>query len=225
MSDESKKEDDQQPDVPSEESAEEFHDPQLAVLDEYGIADIAELDKLELSVLIVVKNKPPFESAATFLTRRNWPTTVVSSLPEAIQALVAHQPNFVLISANHPNPKIAKLPLIVAQAFNTKCIGFAEKNDGHSVGQLNAMRVSHRFFGQLSGPSIHRQIKKIIKDEYDAAKPQRQSDPTLAGHSEEGTIHVAGGSHDSHQQNLGEGRRAKGARPLFVVRNPMPQAL
>ncbi|MCB0384268.1 MAG: hypothetical protein KDD43_02665 [Bdellovibrionales bacterium] len=215
MSDEKRNEDDQQPEVSAEGSVEDSGDPQRAVLEAYGISDIAELDKLELSILIVVKNKSPFESAATFLSRRNWPTTVVSSLPEAIQALVAQQPQFVLVSANHPNPKIAKLPLIIAQAFNTRCIGFCEKNDGHSVGQLNAMRVPHRFFGQMSGPSIHRQIKKIVLDEYDAAKPQRQTDATFGGQSEDGTIRVAGGSHDSGHHSLGDGSHATRG-PSFV---------
>lgn len=169
-------------------------DFQKDILAEYGIADISEIDKIELSILIIAKDKDQLESAASFLSRRGWSTTVTSSMAEAINRVVADKPKFVLVSANHPNPKIARLPSILGQAFNTKCVGFAEKSDGVSQGLLNGMKTSLKFFGQLSGPSIHRQIKKLILDEFNAAK--EKSTRTYESNTSMGddSIRVAGES-------------------------------
>ncbi|MCC7404311.1 MAG: hypothetical protein IT288_07930 [Bdellovibrionales bacterium] len=180
-----------------ETSNEVATDPQREVLESYGISEITELDSLTLPLLIVAKNRAEFESAAAFLSRRNWPTAIATTLPEAIQSLISSQPKFVLVSANHPNPKIAKLPQIVAQAFNTKCIGFCEKSDGPSIGLLNRMQVVHRIFGQLSGPNVHRQIKKIIREEYDAAKTEKSKETSSARDEGDAAIRISGGDKEA----------------------------
>ncbi|MCB0362577.1 MAG: hypothetical protein KDD35_07640, partial [Bdellovibrionales bacterium] len=174
-------------------------DRQREVLREYGISDISELDKLEISLLIIAKSKNQLESAGSFLSRRGWSTAITSSMAEAINLLVSRKPKFVLVSVNHPNPKIARLPMVLGQAFNTKCIGFAEKSDGVSQGLLNNLKTPLKFFGQLSGPSIHRQIKKLILDEYEQAKEKSSQSYDYGLEGENNNIRISGTGEDGRQ--------------------------
>jgi hypothetical protein len=200
-------------------------DYQKQILAEYGISNLSEIDSIQLSILIIAKSKSQMEPAGLFLSRRGWPTVVTSSMSEAINTMVSRKPKFVLISANHPNPKIAKLPGVLGQAFNTRSIGFAEKGDGISQGLLNSMRTTLKFFGQLSGPSIHRQIKKVILDEVESAKDR--SDDSRANESNGGQDQIrvmgeAGGGNDTFIQSGGQSKTVgpgllKGGAPSDVA--------
>ena len=62
-----------------------------------------------VNALLIVKDKSKFRSHVNFLGRRGWGVAAISSLREAIEHLVTKRPNFVLISVNHPNPKLPKM--------------------------------------------------------------------------------------------------------------------
>lgn len=198
---------DQTEDLDSSEGQASTTDSQKEILAEYGISKLSEIDNIQLSILIIAKSKSQLEQAGLFLSRRGWPTVVTSSMSEAINTMVSKKPKFVLISANHPNPKIAKLPGVLGQAFNTRSIGFAEKGDGISQGLLNSMKTTFKFFGQLSGPSIHRQIKKVILDEVESAKDRSNSSRENESNGGQDQIRVmgeAGGGNDTYIQSGGQ---------------------
>lgn len=216
---------DQNEDLDSSAGQAPTTDYQKQILEEYGISNLSEIDNIQLSILIIAKSKSQMEPAGLFLSRRGWPTVVTSSMSEAINTMVSKKPKFVLISANHPNPKIAKLPGVLGQAFNTRSIGFAEKGDGISQGLLNSMKTTLKFFGQLSGPSIHRQIKKVILDEVESAKDRSSASRENESNGLQDQIRVmgeAGGGNDAYIQAGGQSKTVgsgllKGSAPSDVA--------
>lgn len=216
---------DQNEDVDSSSEKAPTTDYQNDILAEYGISNLSEIDSIKLSILIIAKSKSQMEPAGLFLSRRGWPTVVTSSMSEAINTMVSKKPKFVLISANHPNPKIAKLPTVLGQAFNTRSIGFAEKGDGISQGLLNSMRTTLKFFGQLSGPSIHRQIKKVILDEVESAKDRSNAsreNESLGGQDQIRVIGETRGGDGTYIQSGGQSKAVgpgllKGGAPSDVA--------
>lgn len=216
---------DQNEDLDSSSGKAPTTDYQNEILAEYGISSLSEIDSIKLSILIIAKSKSQMEPAGLFLSRRGWPTVVTSSMSEAINTMVSRKPKFVLISANHPNPKIAKLPAVLGQAFNTRSIGFVEKGDGISQGLLNSMKTTLKFFGQLSGPSIHRQIKKVILDEVESAKDRSNASRENESIGGQDQIRVMGetrGGDDTYIQSGGQSRTVgpgllKGSAPSDVA--------
>src|SRR4051812_20026668 len=85
-----------------------------------------DFDSIEIAVLIVGKDLSTLSQAATFLSRRGWPSTVLTDFTKAIEHITRHQPDFVLVSANHPDQAVFNMPHAVLQAFNIDCMAFAE---------------------------------------------------------------------------------------------------
>ncbi len=125
-----------------------------------------DVDDLEIQILILAKKAEAMNQAGAFLSRRGWPTTILSSLGEAIQFILKERPDFVLISLNHPNPKLLKLPPLLKNTLNIQCIGFAEKADALTLERLNKAHFDHKIGGFASGPSVQRAIRKILTDIY-----------------------------------------------------------
>lgn len=147
--------------------------------------DLVDIDDVSVDILIVAKNPAAFQQSATFLSRRGWPTTVVGNLSKAIDFIVKNNPDFILISCNHPNPNISRLHIIVEQTEGSTCIAFAEVNDAVSGAKLTNSPIRHKIQGLPSGPNIQRLIRKLMiegddlkplfhaKDE-DSAKARRE---------------------------------------------------
>lgn len=136
---------------------------QLATNSPHQTVDV---DNLEVELLIVCKNPAAFQQSASFLSRRGWPTTVVGSLAKAIEFITKSKPDFVLVSFNHPNQQVAKLPVILAQTFNLESVGFVEFADAQSTARLAASPLANKIQGLPSGPNIQRTIRKILIDRY-----------------------------------------------------------
>lgn len=125
-----------------------------------------DLDELEVVILIIGKNVSTLNQAATFLTRRGWPTTVMTNMSKAVEHLAEKKPDFVLVSFNHPNPSIMKLPDLITQTFNLTCVGFVEQMDSSSQARLNNFKMRHKIQGMPSGPNLQRSIRKILAEKF-----------------------------------------------------------
>jgi len=112
------------------------------------------------------------QPVAKFLNRRGWETTLVTHLDEAIGHLVNESPDFVLISFNHPNPKVSRLPVFLSQTFNTTSIAFGESLDARTVHRINQSNLKHKITNNVSGPSVQRKIKQILQDIYAPEKEE-----------------------------------------------------
>lgn len=125
-----------------------------------------DLDDLEVEVLIIAKNANGMTQAANFLSRRGWPTTVLSNVGKAIEHISDKQPDFILISFNHTHPAVLKLPDLITRTFNLTVVGYAEVLDSVTTARLSNFRMQHKLQGQPSGPSIQRAIRKILSDKF-----------------------------------------------------------
>jgi DNA-binding NarL/FixJ family response regulator len=117
------------------------------------------------SVYILKSNASVLSQAETFLRNRNWIVGSGTNMREALAYIIQKQPQYVILSADHPNKKVKVLPKLLAQAFPVKVIAFAEKQSPSSMRDLNEMGQEYNLFPPVSGPSIERMILKIIKEE------------------------------------------------------------
>lgn len=125
-----------------------------------------DLDDIEVEIMIVAKNAKPLSQASSFLTRRGWPTTAVSNLAQAIELAAEKKPDFVLVSLNHANPAMPKFIDLVQTTFNSTVVAFAENMDTASNQKLNKSNFKYKVFGQMSGPNLHRSLRRILAEKY-----------------------------------------------------------
>ncbi len=155
-----------------------------------------DLDNIEVEILIICKNANQLNQAGGFLTRRGWPTTVITDLTKAIEHLADKKPDFVLVSFSHPSPRITKLPDLITQTFNLTCLGFVETSDAQSTAKLNNVKLRYKINGQASGPSIHRTIRKILAEKFNIKSEERSSSAEREAREKEGSaiVKVKGGN-------------------------------
>lgn len=125
-----------------------------------------DLDDIEVEVMIVAKNAKPLSQSSAFLTRRGWPTTAVSNLAQAVELAAEKKPDFVLVSLNHANPAMPRFIELVQTTFNSTVVAFVENMDTASNQKLNKSSFKYKVFGQMSGPNLHRSLRRILAEKY-----------------------------------------------------------
>lgn len=180
-----------------------------------------DLDNIEVEILIICKNAAQLNQAGSFLTRRGWPTTVITDLTKAIEHLADKKPDFVLVSFSHPSPRISKLPDLITQTFNLTCLGFVETSDAQSNAKLSNSKVRYKINGQASGPSVHRTIRKILAERFNI-KTEEKSSSSERSHKDDGSsiVKVKGSSTAANgpgvimQKSSANATRDKGAQMM-----------
>ncbi|UYL09641.1 hypothetical protein B9G69_003520 [Bdellovibrio sp. SKB1291214] len=150
---------------------------------------------IEKRKLLIIKSHPqslgPVEG---FLKNRDWDIKSTHNLKEAMVFLVQNQPQFVMVSIDHPNKKVRNLPKVLSQAFPVCVIAFAENSTPTSVKVLNDCNAGYAIYHPITGPAVERMVNKYHKDQSqtnNAAAAQRTWDN--AGGSNSGVIAIRGG--------------------------------
>jgi hypothetical protein len=145
--------------------------------------------------LLIIKSHPqslgPVEG---FLKNRDWEIKSTHNLKEAMVFLVQNQPQFVMVSIDHPNKKVRNLPKVLSQAFPVCVIAFAEHSTPSSVKILNDCNSGYAIYHPITGPAVERMVNKYTKDQSanpQAAAAQRSWDS--AGGNGSGVIAIRGG--------------------------------
>ncbi|MGE0528159.1 MAG: hypothetical protein AB7G93_02110 [Bdellovibrionales bacterium] len=157
-----------------------------------------DLDELEVEILIIGKNVTNLKQSGSFLTRRGWPTTVMTNVSQAIEYIAEKKPDYVLVSLNHPSSAAAKLPELITQTFNIECVVFAESLDSASTAKLNQARVRHKIQGQPSGPNLQRAMRKILAEKLNLRSDSGSESESTADSS--GSLVTIKGVHASAHQ-------------------------
>ncbi len=172
-----------------------------------------DLDDVEVEILVIAKNAKTLQTTASFLSRRGWPTTVLSSVSQAIEFIAEKKPDFVLVSLNHPNPAMVKIPDLISGTFNLTCIGFIEALDTASTNKLSKSKLRYKIQGQASGPNLHRSIRKILAEKLninidgsDAPARELKEKPSEGSDS----YSVSGGTGGGSTTVKGDGSAANG---------------
>lgn len=124
------------------------------------------MSTIENNSLLIVKslaqNLLPVE---TFLRNRGWTLHSTTDLKEAISVMIKHQPNFVMISVDHPNKRVLKLSKVLVQAFPCCLISFAEVASASSYKTLTESSTEYLIYPPVTGPAIERTVNKYHKDQ------------------------------------------------------------
>lgn len=116
--------------------------------------------------LLIIKSKPAgLGTVEGFLKNRDWTIKSTTNLKEALIFLVQEQPQFVMVSIDHPNRKVRNLPKILAQAFPVCVIVFAEENSAASFNLLNTSNSEYLLYPPVTGPAVERTVNKFYKDQ------------------------------------------------------------
>lgn len=172
------------------------------------IKDI-DIDSLEIRIFMLVKDISTMTSAVSFLNRRGWETVCQNNIAKSIDTIVKSQPEVVMVSVNHPNPNVMRLPILLSQSMNAITIGFSEKSDSLSINKLKNSRFQHKFSGYPSGPSFHRFIRQILDRIHNPHKFQekQKAKKNARGSSDSENISIKGGAdsnEDMHFSKTGE---------------------
>lgn len=126
--------------------------------------DSIDIDSIEVKIVILAKNAQALQNVGVFLQRRGWPTVVFGQVSEAVTYIQENKPDFVLISFNHANPSIHKIPELIQKKFDVACVGYVEGTDAISADHLTSAKVKHKIFGHPTGPNIYRGIRRILAE-------------------------------------------------------------
>lgn len=122
-------------------------------------------DPVKKKLLIIKSNPASLGAVEGFLRNRDWTMKSTTNLKEALIFLVQEQPQFVLVSIDHPNRKVRNLPKILTQAFPVCVIAFAESNSAASFTLLNSCNTEYVLYPPVTGPAVERTVNKYYKDQ------------------------------------------------------------
>ncbi len=152
------------------------------------------MDPKDSGLLILKSNPQAMKGLEIFLKNRELKFVSTVQLKEALQLLFKHKPKYVLIPADHPNPKVKLLPKLLTQVMKVVVIGYTESDSSKAANQLLALGLEYNLNPPVSGPQIMRLFAKIQK-----AEVERPSEATTrlpgeasANHPESNLTHIHG---------------------------------
>ncbi|MEO0335948.1 MAG: hypothetical protein AAF202_06130, partial [Pseudomonadota bacterium] len=161
-----------------------------------------DIDELDIRIFMLVKDTNSMNSTSAFLKRRGWDTVCHNHISKAIDTIVKSQPEVVMVSVNHPNPNVMRLPTLLSQSMNAITIGFSEKGDSVSLNRLNNSKFQYKFSGYPSGPSFHRFIRQILDRTHNPHKYVDNSRKQKAKSSKDDNDKVSIKGSGSEQENM-----------------------
>lgn len=117
------------------------------------------------SLLILKSQKQSLLPVESFLRNRDWVVQSTTSLKEALTYLVSDQPQYVLISIEHPNKKTKNLPKVLMSAMPVCVAMFAENSSAASFKDLSSASTEYKLFPPVTGPAVERMVHKYLKDQ------------------------------------------------------------
>ncbi len=187
------------------------------------------------TMLIIKSDEKSLRGVEQFLRNRDWQLRSTHQLKDAILFLVQSKPSFVLIAVDHPNRKVRKLPKVIAAAFPTCVMLFAEKSSTASFKTLIDSGAEYKINPPITGPAVERAVNKYIRDLEQAAKQKNHAEVSgseknayefmveikSARGREPALLHLQ--SETSEGQNILTGTGS--ADEIFLQQNSMAQVL
>ncbi len=125
--------------------------------------------------LLILRATPAATAAAEqFLRNRDWIVHSTDSLKDFLTFIIQHKPNFVMISVDHPNKKVAVMPKILTQSFPVCVFTFAESSSTPSFRKLQDIACDYKINPPATGPAIERAANKFGKDTEKKLKKQNE---------------------------------------------------
>lgn len=116
--------------------------------------------------LIILKAKPnSLKSAEAFLRNRSWDLLTTTEVKKSLPAILSGKASYILLTVEHANTNVMKLPSVINQNLKIPIIYFAEGVSPHGPAILNKLAYPYVIYPPVSGPAIERMILKYERDE------------------------------------------------------------
>lgn len=126
------------------------------------------------SIFIIKKNQSSLRQAEAYLKHRNWDIRTAFDIKQALVGILKQPPKYIIISVEHPHPKVMLLPKVMAHALKCTVIPYAESNSPLILSKLNEVNSEFVLFPPVSGPAIERIIKRAILKEQETANQKEK---------------------------------------------------
>jgi hypothetical protein len=154
----------------------------------------AESTTIKQKLFILKAKSKNLKNAEQFLKNRDFEVVSTTDMKVAISTILSGQASVIMLSADHTNPKVLKLPQIIQQSFNPIIIIFSEGVSQKGIAALRECRHPYVLYPPVSGPAVERMILKIErekKEKLDAEK--KEVDRVVRENSHEhGTMKFSG---------------------------------
>jgi hypothetical protein len=125
---------------------------------------LADFERIKVRLIVICSDATKQEGINSFLSRRGWEVLVTDRIGEALTTLSDTKVDFVMLSVNHPNPKIKILPSIINHSYQVPCVLFGEHTDAKTLNLLQSISSNYKMMGMVSGPMVQRRLKQILKE-------------------------------------------------------------
>lgn len=149
-------------------------------------------ETVKKKLLIIKANSTSLGTVEGFLRNRDWNIKSTTNLKEALIFLVQEQPQFVMVSIDHPNRKVRNLPKILTQAFPVCVIAFAESSSAASFTLLNNCNTEYLLYPPVTGPAVERTVNKYYKDQQTRESSGGFNRSTVPTEGTDGVISIKG---------------------------------
>lgn len=127
-----------------------------------------------ISLLILKGSASSLIDAEAYVKNRGMIVKSLTDMREALEYIVKHQPQYVLVACDHPNKKVKVLPKILAQSLPVKVVMIAESAAPSSILTLQALNHPNLIFPPVTGAAIERTLQKMRKTELEELKEQER---------------------------------------------------
>lgn len=122
------------------------------------------LQTVKQKLFILKAKTKSLKNAEQFLKNRDFEVISTTDIKQAIQSILGGQMAYIMLSADHPNPKVMKLPVVIQQTLNTPVILFTEGASAKGALLLRDSQHPYVLYAPVSGPAVERTILKIERD-------------------------------------------------------------
>lgn len=145
--------------------------------------------------LFILKSSPKgMKNAEQFLKNRDFIVVSTTDVKMAINDILSGQASYIMLSADHNNPKVMKLPAIIKQTFNTPVILFSEGLSPRGAISLRESGHPYVLYPPVSGPAVERMILKIERDKKEKTEEAQNSAAFNGGNDGASSVHVKSGA-------------------------------
>lgn len=99
----------------------------------------------------------------SFSQKFNWKVTATTDIREGFSLIIKQNPEYVLVSADHPSRQTHLLAKLTAGNSVTTLIGFTENSKGSSITKLHELGFKHLLYPPINSLDIFKLINKIEK--------------------------------------------------------------
>ncbi len=126
-----------------------------------------------INVVILCKDREAFDPIETHLAYKGVNVKLVTTVEQVLEVLEANEPQYCIVSINHPDTNARKL-MGILQGSEVMCLPAGEENNAETIKMLDDIGVEHNLYPPLNGPRTETLLQYLEK-----VRRQRQTVNTV----------------------------------------------